>query len=112
MFHIRYSDSHISFQLDNTPGYEFFGVYIQPEGARYFDPFMFSSLASAIISSRENGMIPFIGGDFNSRIGDPCSFVNGSSWTYNTNIDATTNKHGRTFFRDLCSTAISCQSTV
>ena len=104
VFRIRYSDSHISFQLDITPGYEYFGVYIQPEGARYFNPSMFSRLASDIISSRENGMIPLIGGDFNSRIGDPSSFVNSSSWSYNINIDTITNKHGRTFFRDFCST--------
>ena len=49
-------------------------------------------------------MIPFIGGDFNSCIGDPSSFVNSLSWTYNSNIDTITNKHGRTFFRDFCST--------
>ena len=83
----------------------FFGIYIQPEGARYFNPNMFSVLASEIMNCHEEGITPYIGGDFNSRIGNPSTILGDLSWLYYDNIDKTSNKHGRTYFRDLCFTS-------
>ena len=82
----------------------FFGVYIQPDGARYFDPDMFADLASSLLECHEKGLVPYICGDFNLCIGYPNTLVYSSSWVYNENIDKITNKHGQTLFRDLCIT--------
>ena len=38
---------------------------------------------------------PFIGGDFNDRLGDLNDLL--QSWHYNINVDLFSNKHGRTF---------------
>ena len=106
IFQTCFRDSHISFRLAVIPKFVFFGVYIQPEGARYFDATMFSSLSSDIIDTTNKGLVPIIGGDFNARAGNINDWLlGGTSWSYNENIDKTTNKHGRTFFKDLCLTA-------
>ena len=69
VFQIKYHVSHISFRIDTFPKFVFIGVYIQPEGVRYFTESMFSDVARTIIDCHEKGLIPFIGGDFNSRAG-------------------------------------------
>ena len=43
-----------------------------------------------------------LGGDFNSRPGDLRQLGNNVSWHYADNIDTKTNKHGTTYFRDIC----------
>ena len=101
IFQIKYHPSHISFRIDICPKFIFIGVYLQPEGAHYFNINMFSNLAKTIIDCHLKGLIPFIVGDFNSRPGHLESLSNGE-WKYGTNKDIKVNKHGRTFFRDLC----------
>ena len=64
---------------------------------------MFSRLGAALIEFHEKGLTPFVGGDFNSRPGDSRQFGNNKSWIYTKNRDKTSNKHGRTYFSDLCS---------
>ena len=49
----------------------------------------------------DSGCIPYIGGDLNSRVGN-FAMLKSSSWQYVDNVDVKTNKHGRTFFKDLC----------
>ena len=70
VFGVEYHASFISFRLDLVPKNVFIGSYIQPEGARYFNPIMFSDLASFIQDARSNGLTPYVGGDFNSRPGN------------------------------------------
>ena len=102
VFQIKYHLSHISLRIDTCPGFMFIGVYIQPEGARHFNGSMFSDLSQTIIDCHEKGLVPFIGGDLNSRPGNLDSLSNGK-WKYDANRDVNQNKHGKTFFRDLCS---------
>lgn len=99
VFQMKYYASHISFRIDTCPKFMFIGVYIQPEGGRYFDERMFTDLATTIMDCHEAGLVPYIGGDFNCRPGNFDAF---SNWKYSPNTDATINKHGRTYFTDLC----------
>ena len=99
---VCYREAHISFRVKQYPKYVFFGVYIQPEGARYFDASMFTELVTDLLDCQSQGLIPYIGGDFNCRIGNPSDLLRQTA-IYDTNIDEKTNKHGRTFFKDLCS---------
>ena len=66
----QFNDSYISFRLDIAPRYVFIGAYIQPEGARNFKVNMFADVGAILSDCKEKGLIPYIGGDFNSRPGD------------------------------------------
>ena len=70
IFSIRHNECYLSFRLDFAPNYVFCGVYIQPENAKYFQSKMFADVNSLLHGYRQNGFVPFIGGDFNSRLGD------------------------------------------
>ena len=61
---VRYREAHISFRVKLYPKYVFFGVYIQPEGARFYDASMFSELVTDLLDCQSKGLIPYIGGDF------------------------------------------------
>ena len=98
----QFNDSYISFRLDIAPKYVFVGVYIQPEGARNFKVNMFAEVGGFLNDCKEKGLIPFVGGDFNSRPGDLNALNNDDTWKYEPNVDQHTNTHGRTFFKDLC----------
>ena len=87
VFRIRYREAHISFRIKLYPLYVFFGVYIQPEGARYFGPTMFSNLASDLIECHSNGLISYIRGDFNCRIVNLGNFCQYPSLQYTSNVD-------------------------
>ena len=63
---------------------------------------MFSELITDLLDCQSQGLVPYIGGDFNCRIGNPSDLLHQSSVVFNINIDDKTNKHGRTFFKDLC----------
>ena len=102
VFQVSYNPAFISFRLEIAPQFLFIGVYIQPEGGRYFNMNMFSDLGSLLIECQEKGLVPFVGGDFNSRPGDLRQLGNNNTWNYFENIDTKTNKHGTTYFRDLC----------
>ena len=104
VYRTRFHTSYISLQLDIVPNCMFMGVYFQPEGTRYFEPSMFSDVVSALIECTESGVVPYIGGDFNSHIGDPNIINTSGQWRYNQNKDVISKKHGRTYFRDLCNT--------
>ena len=82
------------------PSIVFIGCYIQPENSNYFDPDMFSELGSFLITLREKKLIPFMGGDLNCRFGDLNMLFEDKLYTGN--VDASSNKHGRTYGRDIC----------
>ena len=61
---------------------------------------MFSNLAKLTVDHHDKGLVPYIGGDFNTRVGDFSSLGNNNTWNYEANTIS--NKHGRTYFCDLC----------
>ena len=93
VFDIVYNVCFISFRIDLAPKYVFIGVYIQPEGARYFCPSMFSSLTKFIEVTIAKGYIPYVGGDLNSRVEDINLLVPDNTWIYDKKVDPVTNTH-------------------
>ena len=89
------------FRLDFIPERMFGGVYIQPESSKYYSDKMFTDVDQMLSKCRENGYTPFIGGDFNSRLGD-LNKLTPNTWKYEDNCDRITNKHGRTLMSDIC----------
>ena len=102
MFQVQFNESYISFRLKLVPKIVFIGVYVQPEGARHFNIDMFAEVGALLVDCDQKGLIPYVGGDFNSRPGDFHLINTDTSWIYESNIDSNTNKHGKTLFRDLC----------
>ena len=60
---------------------------------------MFASLTSLLSRCTEKCFTPFIGGDFNARIGDLNVL---STWKYSVNVDEFINRHGRIYMTDIC----------
>ena len=102
---VTYGSSFVAFSLDMFPHTVFVGVYIKPEGSAFFDPMMFTELGSYIMDCHERNKVVFIGGDFNSRPGDLNEIRTDNLWRYDENVDKNNNSHGRTFFKDFCTTA-------
>ena len=102
MFQVQFNEAYISFRLKLVPNFVFIGVYVQPEGARNFNVHMFAEVGALLADCDQKGLVPYVGGDFNSRPGDLHLINSDTTWTYEPNIDSKTNKHGKTFFRDLC----------
>ena len=100
IFDLSFSECYVTFRFDFAPTYIVRGVYIQPENSKYFSPNMFAELDSLLSRCIECDYIPFIGGDFNSRLGD--LNLLSKSWHYSKNVDVATNVHGRTFMTDIC----------
>ena len=63
---------------------------------------MFGELSNYLLSAREKNLTPIIGGDFNCQYGDLNIAFQHANRLYNTNMDATSNKHGQTYGKDLC----------
>ena len=102
MFQVQFNEAYISFRLTIFPNYVFIGVYVQPEGARHFKVNMFADVGALLAECHDKGFTPYIGGDFNSRPGDLHLINSDNTWKYESNADRNTNKHGKTFFRDIC----------
>ena len=100
IFNLSYSDCYVIFRFDFAPSYIFDGVYIQLENSKYLTSRMFAEVDSLLSHCIEYNYIPYIGGDFNSRLGDLNLLSN--TWHYSENVDAVTNKHGRTFMMGVC----------
>ena len=100
---VEFHKCFILIEFSCFPSYSFYGVYIQPVDSKHFELDMFSDLASSIYECIENERVPFVGGDFNSRLGDLNNFAHsiGLNWKYSQNMDSNTNSHSR-LLRDLC----------
>ena len=61
---------------------------------------MFADPYSLISNCTERDFTPYIGGDFNARLGD--LNLLSKSWKYMSNVDINTNKHGRSYMTDIC----------
>ena len=101
VFNITYKQSYTAFRLDFCPTYIFIGTYIQPESSNYYTPVMFTDVVNLLMKCKERNLIPILGGDFNSRPGN-LSNLN-VNMKYAENVDKTSNKHGITHFKDICS---------
>ena len=99
VFDISYKECYISFRFDFAPEFLYDGVYIQPENSKYFKINMFAELDLLLHKCTEWHLTPYVGGDFNSRLGDLNLL---GTWKYNMNVDTTTNKHGRSYMMDVC----------
>ena len=66
---IRYSACTIAFKLNSTPGLAYMGVYVYPVDSLNYKDTDFGVLFNEINHWIERGITPFIGGDFNSRMG-------------------------------------------
>ena len=101
IFDITYNECFIMFRLDFAPERMFGGVYIYPESSIYYLDKMFADVDQMLAKCHERGYIPFIGGDFNARLGDLNIFA-ATSWKYENNCDLKMNSHGRTMMKDIC----------
>ena len=101
IFDITYNECFIMFRLDFAPSRMFGGVYMYHERSVYYEDRMFADVDKMLSKCNEMGIIPFIGGDFNARVGDLNSFT-GYAWKYEENCDVISNSHGRTMMKDIC----------
>ena len=105
VYNVTFNKCFISFRLNFMPSVVFVGCYIQPESSKYFDPDMFSELGGFLMTLRESKLIPIMGGDVNCRFGDLNLIHENNHLLYEDNVDATSNKHGLMYGRDLCITS-------
>ena len=61
---------------------------------------MFGDLNTRMTQCIERDYTPYIGDDFNSRLGN--LNLLSKSWHYDIDIDHFRNKHGRTYMSDIC----------
>ena len=99
---LRFSKSSISFTLSIVPKIAFIGIYMYPYDSLNFTVDDFALLFQDIDFWISNGFVPFLGGDFNARVGDLNSFSDRSiKWRYDTNVDLIVNEHGKSLI-NLC----------
>ena len=71
-------------------------VYMYPYDSNNFEINDFGILSEEISHWINQDFIPYIGGDFNSRLGDINAISQKSlKWRYQQNVDIITNNHGR-----------------
>lgn len=99
---MMFSEYFIAFKFDFNPNMMFIGIYIPPEGSFYFTNECFSKIASLFFQCNEYNIIPFAGGDYNSRAGNFNELLSLPNIRYNENCDLSKNSHGRVYFKDLC----------
>ena len=93
---LRFSKCSLSFKLGVAPNIFFMGTYMYPYDSHNYHDGDFALLSSDIEYWLCKGMIPFIGGDLNSRIGDLNAVSTKTlKWRYADNVDTCTNKHGK-----------------
>ena len=97
---LRFSKSTISFSL--SPNLFFTGVYIYQIDSRNYEDTDYGSVVNDINYWLTKGYHPYIGSDYNSRIGDINKLSEKSlKWRYSKNVDHDTNSHCA-LFSDMC----------
>ena len=96
---IIYNECYISFRFNFAPNVVFIGIYIQPENSKNFHIKIFADIDVLFSKCCLKGYIPFIGGDFNARMGDLNTLD--KSWKYEYNCDEITNNHGKIYMLDI-----------
>ena len=93
---LRYSKVSLAFNFSFAPNVVFMGNYIYPINSYNYVEGDFAILSNDIHYWLEKGAIPYIGGDFNSRIGDINAFSQDHlKWRYSNNVDSISNQHGK-----------------
>ena len=89
---LRFSKCTLSFTLSIILKIFFMGLYVYPTDSDNFDVGDFGIIADEISYWTSRGFIPFIGGDFNSRLGNINELSSRSlHWRYNENVDTSRN---------------------
>ena len=92
---IRYSKCTIAFSFSIIPNYSFMSVYINPVNSDFYSLDDFGLVSEELTFWNDKGYTPFIGGDFNSRLGDLNELSERTlKWRYEVNIDHVINSHG------------------
>ena len=99
---LRFSKSTLSFRISTIPYTFFMGVYIYPYDSNNFCDTDYAELIRDIMYWMDKGYQPYIGGDFNSRIGD-INQISAKSlkWNFMGNVDEKLNNHGK-LFSNMC----------
>ena len=99
---IRFTKCTLSFSLSILPGFCFMLVYIYPVDSMNYDLNDFGIVSEEISYWLDSGFTPFLGGDYNARLGDLNVLSQQTlKWRYTPNIDNVVNGHGR-LLSDMC----------
>ena len=99
---IRFSKCTLSFSFSILPGFCFMLTYMYPLDSINYNLDDFGILSEELSYWLDNGFIPFMGGDYNARLGDLGILAQKTlKWRYSTNIDSNINSHGR-LLADIC----------
>ena len=93
---IRFSKRTLSFSFTILPGFCFMLTYMYPLDSINYELSDFGILSEEINFWLEHGFTPYIGGDYNARLGDLNILSQRlMKWRYALNVDTVTNSHGR-----------------
>ena len=93
---IRFSKCTLSFSFTILPGFCFMLTYMYPLDSINYELSDFGILSEEINFWLEHGFTPYIGGDYNARLGDLNILSQRlMKWRYTINVDTVTNSHGR-----------------
>ena len=99
---LRFTKCTISFSLSVVTDVFFMGVYVYPPSSANHKDTDFAIVMKEIDYWMSKGYTPYIGGDFNSRIGDIGTIATKSlKWKFEDNIDKGENGN-KSNFRDMC----------
>ena len=99
---LRFTKCTISFSLSVVPNVFFMGVYVYPPSSPNHKDTDFAIVIDEIDYWMSKGYVPYIGGDFNSRIGDVNQIAGKSlKWKYEANVDKGENGNTSSF-SDMC----------
>ena len=99
---LRFTKCSISFTLTHVPETFFMGVYIYPPASSNYSDADYAVVINEINYWTGKGFHPYIGGDFNSRVGD-LNIISAESlnWRYTQNADPNVNPT-KQHFSDMC----------
>ena len=99
---IHFSKCTSSFALSILPGFCFMLAYIYPLDSINYDLNDFGILSEEISFWLDHGFVPYMGRDYNSRLGDLNLIPQHmTKWRYALNVDEVLNSHGR-LLSDVC----------
>ena len=92
---IRYSKCTISLSISTMQDYSYMSVYINPVNSDFYSLDDFGLVSEELTFWSDKGYTPFIGGDFNSQLGDLNELSERTlKWRYEVNIDHVINSYG------------------
>ena len=88
---IRFTKCSLAFSFTTLPGFCFMSIYMFPRDSINSDTSDFGTLSEEISYWLNHGFIPYMGGDYNSRLMAHKTL----KWRYASNVDVVINSHGR-----------------